>query len=45
VQKGKVTVAIDLPETNQFANVIRQEIAEKIEPLWDVKEVEVRFAE
>ena len=43
VEQGKVTVAVDLPETNQFANVIRQEILEKIEPLWDVKEVEVRF--
>ncbi|MCK9357192.1 MAG: iron-sulfur cluster assembly scaffold protein [Dehalococcoidia bacterium] len=43
VEKGKVTVAIDLPETNQFAGVIRQEVMEKIEPLWDVKEVEVRF--
>jgi len=43
VEKGKVTVAIDLPETNQFASVIRQEVVEKIEPLWDVKEVEVRF--
>jgi len=43
VENGKVTVAIDLPETNQFAGVIRQEVMEKIEPLWDVKEVEVRF--
>ena len=43
VEKGKVTIAIDLPETNQFAGVIRQEVMEKIEPLWDVKEVEVRF--
>jgi nitrogen fixation protein NifU and related proteins len=43
VEQGKVTVAVDLPEANQFANVIRQEIVEKVEPLWDVKEVEVRF--
>ncbi len=43
VEKGKVTIAVDLPETNQFSNVIRQEILEKIESLWDVKEVEVRF--
>ncbi len=43
VEKGKVTVAVDLPEENQFANVIRQEIIDKIEPLWDVREVEVRF--
>ena len=43
VEKGKVTVSVDLPETNQFANTIRQEVIEKIEPLWDVNEVEVRF--
>ena len=43
VEKGKVTVAIDLPEANQFANVIRQEVIDKVEPLWDVNEVEVRF--
>jgi nitrogen fixation NifU-like protein len=43
VEKGKVTIAVDLPETNQFANVIRQEIVEKVEPLWDVKEVVVRY--
>ena len=44
VEKGKVTIVVDLPETNQFSDVIRQEIIEKIEPLWDVKEVEVRFS-
>lgn len=43
VEKGKVTVSVDLPATNQFANTIRQEVIEKIEPLWDVNEVEVRF--
>lgn len=43
VEQGKVTIAVDLPESNQFASVIRQEIVEKVEPLWDVKEVEVRF--
>jgi nitrogen fixation NifU-like protein len=44
VEKGKVTVVVDLPEANQFANVIREEIIEKLETLWDVKEVEVRFS-
>lgn len=43
VEKGKVIVSVDLPETNQFANTIRQEVIEKVEPLWDVNEVEVRF--
>jgi len=45
VSKGKVTVTVDLPETNQFANNIRQEIIDKIEPLWDVDEVEVNFSD
>ncbi len=45
IEKGKVTVAVDLPSANQFANNIREEIMEKISPLWDVNEVEVRFTE
>jgi nitrogen fixation NifU-like protein len=43
VNKGKVTVSLDLPANHQFANNIKQEIVDKIEPLWDVKEVEVLF--
>ncbi len=43
VENRKVTVSVDLPATNQFANTIRQEVIEKIEPLWDVDVVEVRF--
>jgi nitrogen fixation NifU-like protein len=43
VSKGKATVSIDLPANNQFANNIKQEVIEKIEPLWDVNEVEVIF--
>ena len=45
VESGKVTVAVDLPAANQFANNIKQEIMEKIEPLWDVNEVQVKFTE
>ena len=45
VEKGKVTVSIDMPATNQFSNNIKQEVLEKIEPLWDVNEVEVRFSD
>ncbi|MBN1856761.1 MAG: iron-sulfur cluster assembly scaffold protein [Dehalococcoidia bacterium] len=45
IEKGKVTVAIDLPATNQFAHNIHEEVMEKISPLWDVNEVEVRFTE
>lgn len=45
VADGRVRVAIDLPADHQFANNIREEIVEKIEPLWDVEEVVVEFTE
>jgi nitrogen fixation NifU-like protein len=45
VKDGSVRVIIDLPVDNQFASAIKQEIVEKIEPLWDVKEVAVEFTE
>jgi nitrogen fixation NifU-like protein len=43
VQDGKAIVFVDLPEDHQFAGNIKQEIAERIEPLWDIKEVIVIF--
>ncbi|NLE43285.1 MAG: DUF59 domain-containing protein [Chloroflexi bacterium] len=43
VTDGQVQIAIDLPGDHQFANNIREEIREKIEPLWDVHDVTVRF--
>lgn len=45
VKKGAVRVVIDMPADNQFSPAIKQEIIEKIEPLWDVKEVAVEFTE
>ncbi|RLC95595.1 MAG: iron-sulfur cluster assembly scaffold protein, partial [Chloroflexi bacterium] len=45
VAVGKVRVVIDLPEDHQFAANIREEVVEKIEPLWDVEQVIVEFAE
>ena len=45
LQDGKARITVDLPRENQFAPAIKQEIVEKIEPLWDVKEVEVEFTE
>jgi NifU-like protein involved in Fe-S cluster formation/metal-sulfur cluster biosynthetic enzyme len=45
VKDGKVKVVIDLPSNHQFANSIREEVVDKIEPLWDVEEVEVVFTE
>ncbi len=45
INKGKVFITVDLPSNHQFANSIREEIKEKIEPLWDVEEVIVDFVE
>lgn len=45
VEEGVVKVVVDLPQDHQFANNIREEIIDKIEPLWDVKEVVVEFTE
>lgn len=45
VTDGTVRVVIDLPSDHQFAANIREEIAEKIEPLWDVDKVVVKFTE
>jgi nitrogen fixation NifU-like protein len=45
VKDGAVRVVVDLPADNQFAPAIKEEIAEKIEPLWDVKKVTVEFTE
>jgi NifU-like protein involved in Fe-S cluster formation/metal-sulfur cluster biosynthetic enzyme len=45
VAEGTVRVAIDLPPDHQFAANIREEIVEKIEPLWDVEQVIVEFTE
>jgi NifU-like protein involved in Fe-S cluster formation/metal-sulfur cluster biosynthetic enzyme len=43
-EHGLVRVVLDLPADHQFANNIREDIVEKIEPLWDVDKVEVEFA-
>jgi len=41
IHDGVVTVFVALPPGHQFANNIRAEIVERIEPLWDVKTVNV----
>ncbi|MEA3339321.1 MAG: iron-sulfur cluster assembly scaffold protein [Chloroflexota bacterium] len=43
VAAGKVRVVIDMPGDHQFAANIREEIMDKIEPLWDVEEVAIEF--
>ena len=45
IAEGAVRVVIDLPSDHQFAANIREEITEKIEPLWDVQTVAVEFME
>jgi nitrogen fixation NifU-like protein len=42
-EDGVVRIVADLPADHQFAAVIKADIAEKIEPLWDVKEVNIDF--
>jgi len=45
VAEGKVRIVVELPENHQFAANIREEIIDKIEPLWDVTQVIVEFME
>lgn len=40
---GQVRVVVKLPADHQFAANIREEIVEKIEPLWDIEQVTVEF--
>jgi nitrogen fixation protein NifU and related proteins len=42
-EDGVVKIVADLPSDHQFAAVIKADIAEKIETLWDVKQVVVDF--
>jgi metal-sulfur cluster biosynthetic enzyme len=45
INDGVVRILIDLPSNHQFATNIKEEVLEKIESLWDVKEVNVVFTE
>lgn len=45
LEDGIIHVSLDIPENHQFANNLEEEIYDKLEPLWDVKEVHVRFLE
>ena len=45
LKDGIVSVLIDLPPDHQFAPAIKEEIKEKLEPLWDIKEAVVKFVE
>ncbi len=43
VEEGVVIIYVDLDEEHQFANAIKEDIKEKVEPIWDVEKVEVHF--
>jgi NifU-like protein involved in Fe-S cluster formation len=45
VKDGTVKVLVDLPQDHQFASNVKNEIRERTETLWDVKEVVVEFTE
>ncbi len=45
VADGVVRVVMDMPSDHQFAANIREEINEKVDPLWDVDQVIVDFTE
>lgn len=45
VKDGTVHIIVDLPENHQFAATIKEEAKERIENLWDVKEVLIDFAQ
>jgi len=45
INNGTVKVVIDIPANHQFAPAIKEEIVEKIEPLWDVAKVDIEFTE
>ena len=43
VKDGIVTIKVDMEKDHQFAGNVESELKERIEPLWDVKEVRVVF--
>jgi len=45
IKNGLLGVFIDLPREHQFANNIEQEVRERLETLWDIKKVVIKFEE
>ena len=45
VKDGIVSILIDIPSDHPFANAIKEDVIDKIGPIWDVKEVTVNFTE
>ncbi|SCZ78661.1 iron-sulfur cluster assembly scaffold protein [Acidaminobacter hydrogenoformans] len=44
ISEGVIRVVVDLPEDHQFAATIKEEAKERLENLWDVKQVVIEFA-
>jgi NifU-like protein involved in Fe-S cluster formation len=45
VHGGVARVLVDLPSDHQFANAIKEDISDKLSPLWDIESVDVDFTE
>lgn len=43
VKDGVIRIVVDLPEDHQFSASIKEEAKERLENLWDVKEVIIEF--
>jgi len=44
ISEGVIRVVVDLPEDHQFAATIKEEAKERLENLWDVKQVIIEFS-
>jgi len=44
IKDGIIRVVVDLPEDHQFAASIKEEAKERLENLWDVKQVIIEFS-
>lgn len=42
---GIIQIELNIQESHQFAENLKEEIKERLEPLWDIKEVNIRFVE
>lgn len=45
VLNGIAEITIDLPERHQFANNIKNEVIERLENLWDISTLQIKFTE
>jgi NifU-like protein involved in Fe-S cluster formation/metal-sulfur cluster biosynthetic enzyme len=43
VENGIISIGLEIPEDSQFTGNIKEEILERLEYLWDIKEVKVVF--